>query len=168
MSDANWQPDGQWRAGGPEPHGNAHDPGFNPAPHPQAPQYGFQQPLNAGQIPPGSMIPVSPQEHQAEKSMASFSHWGAIFLSWLAGLIGLLATPAQGGRYQEIHAKESLNFSIIMLIGYAINYMLTFLLIGFLTGLIQFGFDIYMRIKASGAAERGEMPTYWLPFRVLN
>ena len=55
-----------------------------------------------------------------------------------------------------------------MLIGYAINYMLTFLLIGFLTGLIQFGFDIYMRIKASGAAERGEMPTYWLPFRVLN
>lgn len=183
MSNANWQPEGQWQASGPEPHGNAYDPGFNPAPHPQTQQYGAQQPgyqqyggpqpgyqppLNAGQIPPGSMIPVSPQEYQAEKSMASFSHWGSIFVGWVAGLIGLLAKPAQGGRYQEVHAKESLNFSIVMLVGYMINYALMFLFIGFITILVQLGFDIYMRVKASGAAERGEMPAYWLPFRALN
>lgn len=184
--------------GGIEPVGNAYDPGFQggqPAFQESGPQPydhgygqggsgqggygqggygqgghgpGYTAPLNVGSIPPGTPIPVSAEEFQAERSMAGFMHWGAIFLGWVAGVIGLVAKPASGGRYQEIHAKESLNFSIVMLIGYTISGVLSMVVIGFFMILGLLGFDIYQRIKATGAADRGEMPNYWLPFRVIN
>jgi len=158
---SNWMPDPH----NGEPRGNAYDPGFGqqPAPHPAA-----QRPLMNSQIPPGSPVPVSPQEAASERGMASFAHWGAIFLSWAAGLIALLAKPTQGGRYQEIHAKESLNFSIVMVIGYMISGVLMTVYLGFLLWIGVWVFDIVQRVKAAQAADQGLMPNYWLPFRVLN
>lgn len=169
MSNGNWQYDPSSHSSGQEPSGNAYDPSFNARPqqHPGS-MGGHPMPLSPGQIPPGSPVPVSPQEVEAERGMASFTHWGAIFLSWIAGVIGLLAKPPQGGRYQELHAKESLNFSIIMIIGYMVSGALALAWVGWLMLPALAVFDIIQRVNASSAASHGRMPTYWLPFRAIN
>lgn len=124
-------------------------------------------PINIGSLDPGGTIPVSEYELQSEVGKAAFAHWGAIFLGWIAGVVVLLWHPVNAGRYQEVHAKESLNFSVIMLIGYLISVLLAPVAIGFITFVLVYGFDIWNRVKAARAADAGRLPQYWMPFRVL-
>jgi uncharacterized Tic20 family protein len=64
-----------------------------------------------------------------EKTWALISHAGAVFLGFLAPLIGLLA-KGNDSKWVRAHAIESLNFNITMFIVYSVSGVLSMFLIG--------------------------------------
>lgn len=57
---------------------------------------------------------------------------------------------------------------VIMLIGYAVAGALTAIFIGVLALPVLYGWQLVATLRATGAANRGEMPDYWLPFRIFH
>lgn len=71
-----------------------------------------------------------PVPNQDAKNMALLIWIGTIFFGFVPGLI--LYLVKQDDAYVQDQSKEALNWSITVLIGYAIAFILTFILIGVL------------------------------------
>lgn len=119
------------------------------------------------EIPPLTPIPgIDPADIAQNKDMAGFAHWGSIFLGFLAPVIVLVAKP--DSKYAHVHAKESLNYMVWMLIAYVISFLLWIVVVGMAITLALLIYQIVAAIHATGAAHRGLMPKFWMPFRVTN
>lgn len=108
--------------------------GQNPPQQPGQP-YG-QQPYGGPQY--GAPQPGAPLSPQDEKTWAILSHVGGILFSFVAPLIIWLVYRGRGP-YLEDQAKEALNFSLTVLIGYVASGILTavsFGLLGFVPALV--------------------------------
>lgn len=148
--------------------------GGAPAQYRYGPAHGFgrygasaTQGMKAEYIQPGTPLPVAPGELAANSKVASFAHWGTMLIGFWAPLIVYLMKKDESP-YTRLHASESLNFMVIMLIGYAIAGALSAILIGVFALPVLFIWQLVAVIGAAGAANRGEMPKYWLPFRVFS
>lgn len=85
-----------------------------------------------------------------DTGVAALSHVLAIFTGFLGPLVVLLATEDD---FAEENARNALNFQIMLTIGYAVSFVLTFLLIGLLLlptlGLMHLVFCIIAAAKAN-------------------
>ncbi|MFI2101948.1 DUF4870 domain-containing protein [Isoptericola sp. NPDC019693] len=139
-------------------------------PPPGQPPYGGPPP---GQPPYGyGPQPLSPSD---ERTWAMVAHLGPPVLSLLSlGLLGFL-TPLlvwlflrDRSGYVGDQAKESLNFQITLLIGYAIGWITTFLLIGFAILFAVWVLSIVFGIMAAVAVNRHEAYRYPINIRMVS
>lgn len=142
-----------------DPYGPAH--GFGP--------YGPGRAagMKAEYIQPGTPLPVDRADLAENSGLSAFAHWGTLLVGFWAPLITFLAKKDHSP-YTRLQAAESLNFMVIMLIGYAIAGALTAVLIGVFAFPVLYVWQLVATLRAAGAARRGEMPRYWLPFRVFH
>lgn len=113
----------------------------------------------AGQPGFGASYPYS----DADRSSASMAHWLAILISWIGPLI-IMNTVEARNPWVRKHAVNSLNFEFAIIVGVVLSIPLMFVLIGFLTLPALAVADLVYRIKAAGAASRGEDFKY--PFSI--
>ncbi|WP_169164984.1 DUF4870 domain-containing protein [Cellulomonas taurus] len=134
------QPDQPWTGSGDPQHGAPGQPG-QPSGAPGQPYGAPGQPYGApGQQygAPGQQYgapqgaPLSPQD---EKTWAILSHIGAILFSFVVPLIVWLVYRGRGP-YLEDQAKEALNFSLTVLIGYVGTSILAAVTLGLLSPLV--------------------------------
>ena len=114
---------------------------------PQAPQY--SQPAYG-------QAPVSPSD---ARMWALLANLGGIFFSFVAPLVVYLIYKDRDPFIRR-HATQSLNFQIIVLIGYAISAVLTLIIIGIFTWIAVAVCAIIFPILASIAANKGEPYDY--------
>ena len=89
---------------------------------------------------------------QDDKNIALLTHLGGIFFTFLPALIVWLLKK-DNSPFLEDQAKEALNFQITVIIGYAVGFLLTVLLIGifmiWVVGISNLIFCIVAAVKAS-------------------
>lgn len=95
---------------------------------------------------------------QDSKNLALVLWVATIFFSFIPGLAVYLVK--QEDPYLLEHAKESLNWSITALIGYAVGIVLTIILVGVLVIAVVCILNLVFCIMGAVAASKGE------PFRV--
>jgi uncharacterized protein len=92
---------------------------------------------------------------QDAKNIALLTWIGTIFFGFIPGLIVYLVKKDDA--YIQDQAKEALNWSITAMIGYAISFVLTFVLIGLLgfmaLGLCQLVFCIMGAVATSNGKD---------------
>lgn len=92
---------------------------------------------------------------QDSKNLALLNWIGTLFFGFIPGLIFLLVKKDDS--FLQSHAKEALNWSITVLIGYFVGALLSLIVIGFLViaiiGLCQLIFCIMAAIAASKGEE---------------
>ena len=88
-----------------------------------------------------------------------FAHLGGIIFYFVPSLVIYLIYKDRDP-FLRRHAVQALNFQIIATIAYAISWMLTIIIIGFVTGLAVFVCVVVFSIIAGMAANRGEEYTY--------
>lgn len=123
--------------------------------------------MKADYIAPGTRLPVDRADLADNSGISAFAHWGTLLLGFWPPLIIWLSRKDRSP-YARLHAAESLNFMVIMLIAYAIAGALTAVLIGVFAFPVLYVWQIVATLRATGAANRGEMPGYWLPFRLFR
>lgn len=141
----------------------APQPPYDPTkgqPYPSQPEYGGQpyapQPAYGA---PGAQ-PVSPSD---AKTWAMLAHFGAIVLGFIAPLVVWLMYKDRD-EFVRRHAVESLNFQILLAIGYVVSMVLMFLLIGLLLFPIIWIAGIVLEVMGGIAANNGREHKY--PFNV--
>lgn len=110
------------------------------------------------QEPPASQEPGMPS--QDSKNLALLVWIGSIFFGFIPGLI--LYLVKEDDAYVKDQSREALNWGITLLIGYAIAFVLTFVLIGVLFYPILWIINLIFCIMGAVAASKGE--TYRCPF----
>ena len=100
---------------------------------------------------------------QEDKTLALLTHLGGIFFSFIPALVVWLVKK-DSSAFLAAQAKEALNFQITILIGYAIAYVLMFILIGFLMFWIVAVANLVLCIVAGIKANEGH--AYRYPFAV--
>ena len=117
-------------------------------------------------------LPLSPSD---ERTWALVAHLGPPVLSLLSfGFLGFL-TPLlvwlflrDRSAYVGDQAKESLNFQITLLIGYAISVILFVIIVGFLLWAAVWVLSIVFGILAAVAVNRHEAYRYPLNIRIIS
>jgi uncharacterized protein len=127
-----------------EPYSGQPAPPPPPPPPGQMPAYGQPQ------------GPVSPSDAHM---WGLFANLGAIFFSFLAPLVIYLIYKDRDPFIRR-HATQSLNFQIILAIGYFVSFILTFVIIGIFTFFALAVCGIVFPILASVAANKGEPYDY--------
>lgn len=103
-----------------------------------------------------SQAPVSPSD---ARMWSLFAQLGGIFFSFIPALV-IYVIYKDRDPFIRRHSAQALNFQIFVLIGYAISFVLTFILIGILTFLVLGVAAIVFPILAAVAANKGEQYTY--------
>lgn len=156
-------PPGAPQTGGYQAHGGydqSQQPGGYPPPPPVG-QYG--QPGQYGGYAPGGYGGYNGQPTPDEQSTAVLTHIGGALTGWLIPLI-ILVTKKDESPFNRDQAVQALNFQLPLMIGYFISIILSFVLIGALTGLGIFIYSLVYSIKGASAVKQGEWYRY--PFSV--
>jgi len=134
--------------------------GSYPPPHPSQP-YGHPGYGQPGHGQPGSAMggPPSPDE----RNMAMFALLGGGILGFIVPLIIFLIKKDESPFVRD-QAAHSLNFQLLLLIGYVISSVLMIVLIGYLFWFALWVTSIVLGIMGGMAANRGEW--YRFPFNV--
>ncbi|WP_285730880.1 DUF4870 domain-containing protein [Nocardiopsis sp. ATB16-24] len=103
------------------------------------------------------------QPNPDERQMGLFAHLGGGLLGFLVPLIIYLIKKDESPFVRD-QAAQALNFQLLILIGYMISWVLTFVLIGALTWVALVVVSIVFGILGGTAANRGELYRY--PFNV--
>lgn len=102
-----------------------------------------------------------------EKNIATITHLGGIFFSFIPSLIVFLLKK-DDSEYIRVQSREALNFQITLLFAQFAAYVLMFILVGFLLlGLIWL-FNIVICIIAAISSSKGEDYRYPLTLRLIN
>jgi uncharacterized Tic20 family protein len=102
-----------------------------------------------------------------DRSLATFVHVLAIFFGFLGPLIVYLVSRDRDP-FVRHHASEALNFSITLLIGYVVCFVLVFVLIGFLLLPVLWITSVVLHVMAAMAANRGEWYRYPLNLKLVS
>jgi uncharacterized Tic20 family protein len=128
------------------------------------------------QLQQGSFITGSPMPTTQERQWAALSHLStlapyliALPLIGFAGPLIVRATKGQESAWVDNHAKESLNFQITLLIGYAVAVATTCLFgLGVVLGIGLAVFGLVMAIIATIKANNGEVYRYPFNLRLVK
>lgn len=102
-----------------------------------------------------------------DTGMAQASHLLGLFTGFVGPLI-IWLTKGKESAFVEHHAKEALNFQIMIAIAMFVSFLLAFVLIGFLLIPIVFVVDVIFCIQQTMAAGRGEQSRYPLSLRLIS
>ena len=100
---------------------------------------------------------------QDDRTIVLLTHLGGIFFGFIPSLVVWLIKKESSPFVAE-QAKEALNFQITIMIGYAIAFVLTFILIGFFIFWALAVTNLVLCIVAGVRANTGE--NYRYPFAV--
>ncbi|MEN9659577.1 MAG: hypothetical protein RL571_3042 [Pseudomonadota bacterium] len=107
-----------------------------------------------------NQFPVTTPVKSDSNTIAALTWVGSIFFGFIPALIVFLLK--KDDPFVLEHAKEALNWSITVMIGYAISAVLTVILVGFL-GIFLLGLaNVVFCIIAAITASKGE--AYRLPY----
>lgn len=121
--------------------------------------------VTAGAPQPGVRYDV-PQD---QKNLAMLSTLGMLVVSFVSPLIVFAVTNGDPSRkFVNDHAKEGLNFSIVLVIASAVTALLMLLIIGFLLVPLLFGWSLWVVIAGTIQASNGEAPHYPLVPKILK
>lgn len=130
-------------------------------PHPSQPNYGAPPPHGMPPAPYGApQPPVSPSD---AKTWAMLAHFGGIVLGFVAPLI-VWVMYKDRDEFVRRHAVESLNFHIMLSIGYVVSAVLMIVLIGLLLFPILWIAGIVLAVLGGIAANNGREHKY--PFTI--
>lgn len=104
---------------------------------------------------------------QDEKNIALLTHIGGIFFSFLPALIVWLIKKDESAFIAD-QAKEALNFQITVIIGYAVGFLLTLILIGILVIWAVALTNLILCIVAAVKASSGTAYRYPLTLRLIK
>jgi uncharacterized Tic20 family protein len=105
-------------------------------------------------------LPVVNPAKSDSNTIAALTWVGSIFFGFIPALLVFLLKKEDP--FVQEHAKEALNWSITVMVGYAISGILTVILIGFLAMFILGVANVIFCIIAAIRASRGE--SYRLPY----
>jgi uncharacterized protein len=108
-----------------------------------------------------SQFPVKTSNSDSN-TIAILTWIGSIFFGFIPALVVYLIKKEDP--FVQDHAKEALNWSITVMIGYAISWVLMLVLIGFMTAFALGIANLVFCIIAAVSASKGE--TYRLPFAI--
>ena len=108
------------------------------------------------------MSNIIPEFSQDSKNLALLTWLGTIFFGFIPSLVVYLIKTDDS--FVRDHSKEALNWSITAAIGYAIAWILTFILIGALLFPIIWLVNLVFCILGMVAASNGK--TYLAPFAI--
>lgn len=100
-------------------------------------------------------------------NLAVLCHILGFFTSILGPLI-LWMMKKDTDAYVEHHGREALNFQIMLLIGYVVGGILTFLCIGFVILAAAWIADLVFSILAAVAASKGQRYRYPVSIRLIQ
>jgi hypothetical protein len=129
-------------------------PGYETRPG-YAAQQGYGGPQGYGGEPPRHGGPTTPDERQ----WAMLGHIGQVVVGFVAPLVVYLSKK-DGSAFCRHHGAQALNFGITQSVYSVINFILIFLVIGFVTWPVQAIAAIVFMIMAGMAANRGEYYRY--------
>lgn len=149
--------------------GQGADPPIYP---PQQPAYGQAPPPVYGQPqggypqpgPPASGQELSPSD---QRLWATLAHVGGIVFGVIGPLVVFLIQKDKGMFVTE-QSKEALNFQITLLIGYVVSWVLTVVIIGFLTLGLLYVVALVFGILAAIASNKGENYRYPFALRLVQ
>jgi len=118
------------------------------------------QPANPYQ----SAQPLSPAD---EKLWATLVHVGGVLFNFIPALIGYIVLKERGPFVRQ-HTATALNFQITLLIAYAVGFVTSFILIGFVLIFAASIANIVFSIIAAVAANRGESYVYPVAIKFIN
>ena len=116
---------------------------------------------------PYGSSPAAPLSPADEKLWATLIHVGGIFFYFVPALVGYLLLKERGP-FIRAHSATALNFQITMAIGFAVSFVLTAIIIGYVTMAAVWVVLVVFSIIAALAANRGEGYTYPLAFRFVS
>lgn len=102
-----------------------------------------------------------------EKTFSILTHVLGVFFNFVPALIAYLVFRDRGPFIRQ-HTATALNFQITILIAYAVGFVTTFLLVGFLILFATTIANIVFSIIAAVAANRGEYYTYPVAIKFVN
>lgn len=154
---------------------SADQPPATAASYPPPPVAGYQPPSSpaAAGYDQSTGQPVGPTAGQGqlnqndERMWAMLSHLGGILLGFIAPLIVWMVYRERSAFVGD-QAREALNFQITLLIGYVVSAVLTFVVIGMVTGLVIWVAGIILSIIAGLAAQKGQQYRYPFALRLIN
>jgi uncharacterized Tic20 family protein len=159
----------------PPPAPEAPEAATAPPPGAASPGYGAVPPPVMGPEPGLGAPPAQPQVGvrynvpQDQKNLALISTLGMLIVGFLSPLIVFVLTngdPAK--RFANDHAKEGLNFSIVLFGGLIVAGLLTIILIGLLLFPLLLGWGLWVIIAGAIQANNGEAPHYPLVPKILK
>jgi uncharacterized Tic20 family protein len=127
--------------------GHGPQPGYGQQGHGQLQGYGGGLPGHGG--------PATPDERQ----WAMLGHIGQVVVGFIAPLVVYLSKKDESA-FCRHHGAQALNFGITQAVYSVINFILVFLIIGFVTWPVQAIAAIVFMIMAGMAANRGEYYRY--------
>ena len=135
----------------------------------QAPGYGQTPPPGYGQTPPvyGQPAYAAPLSPSDERLWATLAQIGPILFSFIAPLVIWLIYRERSGFVNE-HAKEALNFQILVAIAYAVGSILSFLVLPLLLFPLAWILTIVFGIQGAIAANKGELYRYPFNWRIIK
>ena len=111
--------------------------------------------------------PAAPLSESDERMYAMLSHIGIIVFGWLPPLIFWLIGKDKSA-FVDNQAKEALNFSILLTIGYIIGWVTSFILIGFLIIPAVWIVSLIFCIQGGLKANKGEEYRYPFNWRIIK
>jgi hypothetical protein len=106
-----------------------------------------------------STLTAAPQD---SRNIALLTWIGTLFFGFIPGLVFFLIKKEDA--YIQEQAKEALNWSITVMIGYLVSFMLTFVLIG-VFGFIVFGLT-HLVFCIMGAVSTSKGKSFKAPFAI--
>lgn len=117
--------------------------------------------------PPPATPAAQPLSESEERLYATLSHVGIIVVGFIAPLIFWLIGKDRS-RFVDNQAKEALNFSILVTIGYVIGTVTVPFLIGLLILPTVWIVSLIFCIQAGMAANKGTEYTYRFNWRIIK
>jgi uncharacterized protein len=103
--------------------------------------------------------PPQPMSPADQRLWSTLTHISGIFFNFVAPLVAYFVLRDRGDFVRD-HTRQTLNFSLTMLIGYAIGGITSFLGIGVLIALAAWILTIVFGIQAAVAANQGRFYKY--------
>ena len=114
--------------------------------------------------PPAAAQPLSESD---ERLWATLSHAGVILFGFIPPLIIWLVFRERSAFVND-QAKESLNWSILITIGYIVSSLLWIVFIGFILSFLVWVASIVFGIIAAMAANKGQQYRYPFNWRIIK
>lgn len=112
-------------------------------------------------------LPVNTGNTDTDKLFALLAHLGGIFFGFIPALVIYLVKKDSPGWVLD-NAREALNWQLTVLIGCAVAFVLTFILIGILLFWLIFIANLVLIIVATIKASNGEVYRYPFALRLLK
>lgn len=101
-------------------------------------------------------MPMAPSE---QNTWGTLAHVANLVLGWVGALL-VMVTYGERSEWVRVNARESLNFALTMVIGVAVSYLLTLVIIGLPLLIACVVMAIVFPIIAAVKASRGEFYRY--------